>query len=176
MTPQQDAFIRRHLRLVRIIARRFPGSGLPFEDLVGFGHIGLCQAAISYDGRSKEAYWAASKIQGAIQDGIRAWRGRECTHDARTDGTRTRRLRSLPDPLPDTWEPQQPDFAPGLCATLDLHAALMRLPKRRRMAVYAAGLGYAQCELAAALGVSEHSVSVWRTLGVRAVGRVRSSG
>ena len=45
----QDRLVRRHLPLIRSLARRYRGYGLPFEDLVQEGALGLLEAIDRYE-------------------------------------------------------------------------------------------------------------------------------
>jgi RNA polymerase sigma factor for flagellar operon FliA len=58
----------------RRIARRIPAGGPTFDDLVGFGHLGLVEATNQYDpthGVHFETF-ARHRIRGAIFDGLRS--------------------------------------------------------------------------------------------------------
>ena len=79
LTPaERDRLIEENLPLVRFVARTMQ-TGLPlacldFEDLVGFGTLGLVQAADRFDpGQGgKFSSFAVSRIRGAILDAMRA--------------------------------------------------------------------------------------------------------
>jgi RNA polymerase primary sigma factor len=45
----QDRIVRSHLPLIRTLARRYRGYGLPFDDLVQEGSLGLLDAIAHYD-------------------------------------------------------------------------------------------------------------------------------
>jgi RNA polymerase primary sigma factor len=68
----RERLIRANLRLVIKIARTFLGRGLPLEDLVGEGNLGLIRAAEGYDPRfgtrfsTYAAYWIRQSIGQAL--------------------------------------------------------------------------------------------------------------
>ena len=64
----REAAILRHLALVRSIARRYAGRGLPYEDIVQCGYVGLINAVDRYDpSRSVPLRaFAARTIEGEI--------------------------------------------------------------------------------------------------------------
>jgi RNA polymerase sigma-B factor len=69
----REALILRHSGLVRSIARRYSRRGLPYEDIVQAGYIGLIQAVDRYDpdrGVPLHAY-AARMIAGEIMHHFR---------------------------------------------------------------------------------------------------------
>ncbi len=45
----RNRLIRSHLRFVVLVARRFQGNGLPLEDLINEGNLGLIRAAEMFD-------------------------------------------------------------------------------------------------------------------------------
>jgi RNA polymerase sigma factor FliA len=80
----RDERIKAHMDLVRAIAggiRSRPlGRGVDLDDLVGYGAIGLLEAASRFDPTKGVPFaaFAGRRIQGAVVDGIRAqhWFGR----------------------------------------------------------------------------------------------------
>lgn len=67
-TDRREAAILRHTTLVRSIARRYVGRGLPFDDIVQCGYVGLINAVDRYDpsrGVPLRAF-AARTIEGEI--------------------------------------------------------------------------------------------------------------
>ena len=48
-TGARDRLIRSHLRFVVMIARRYQGNGLPLEDLINEGNLGLIRAVEMFD-------------------------------------------------------------------------------------------------------------------------------
>lgn len=70
-TPED--LVRHNLRLVLWIAKGFQGLGMPFEDLVSFGNVGLVVASQRYDSSKgvKFATYARWWVERSIIDGIR---------------------------------------------------------------------------------------------------------
>jgi RNA polymerase primary sigma factor len=71
----KQTMIESNLRLVRAIAARYRGSGIPFADLVQEGTIGLIRAVERFDHRrdvrfsTYAAWWIRSSMRDAIADG-----------------------------------------------------------------------------------------------------------
>jgi len=64
----RDKLVSSHLRLVIKIAKKFGGTGLPFEDLVQEGNVGLIDAAERFDpGKGRFATYAWWWIRQAIR-------------------------------------------------------------------------------------------------------------
>jgi len=83
MNTERDRLVAQHLSLVQAIAgklKRTLGRSIDFEDLVGYGHKGLLEAAERFDGRDGVAFstFAYYRIRGAMLDGMRTmgWYGR----------------------------------------------------------------------------------------------------
>ncbi|HZR95417.1 MAG TPA: sigma-70 family RNA polymerase sigma factor [Gaiellaceae bacterium] len=69
---ERDRLLREHLPLVRRIAYRYRGFGLPVDDLMQEGAIGLLEAAERFDparGRDFERF-ARVRIKGAIRNAL----------------------------------------------------------------------------------------------------------
>jgi RNA polymerase primary sigma factor len=68
----KDRLVRCNLRLVASVARRFVGHGLPMEDLLQEGVVGLIRAAEKYDWRRGTRFstyavpWIRQAISGAL--------------------------------------------------------------------------------------------------------------
>jgi RNA polymerase primary sigma factor len=68
----RDHLIRANLRLVVNIARGYIGRGLPLEDLIAEGNLGLIRAVESYDGRpgvrfiAYASFWIKQSIRRAV--------------------------------------------------------------------------------------------------------------
>jgi RNA polymerase sigma factor for flagellar operon FliA len=76
MSIDRDKLVAEHLSLVAAIAgklKRNIGRSLEYDDLVGYGHKGLMEAAERYDGRAGVAFstFAYYRIRGAMLDGLR---------------------------------------------------------------------------------------------------------
>jgi len=72
----KDDLVKRHLGLVEAIARKVKrtlGAAIEVDDLVGYGHKGLVEAAERFDGRAGVTFttFAYYRIRGAMYDGIR---------------------------------------------------------------------------------------------------------
>jgi RNA polymerase sigma factor for flagellar operon FliA len=72
----KEDLVRKHLALVEAIARKVKrtlGAAMEVDDLVGYGHKGLVEAAERFDGRAGVAFttFAYYRIRGAMYDGIR---------------------------------------------------------------------------------------------------------
>src|SRR4029079_14716231 len=91
-TRARDQRIRAHLDLVKSMARdiggRPLGRGIDLDDLVGYGTVGLVEAATRFEERGVPfSAFARPRIYGAIVDGIRAqhWLGRRADRRLRVD-------------------------------------------------------------------------------------------
>jgi RNA polymerase sigma factor for flagellar operon FliA len=91
-TRARDERIKAHLHLVKSMAgdiRGRPlGRGIDLDDLVGYGTIGLVEAATRFEERGVPfSAFARPRIYGAIVDGIRAqhWFGRRADRRLRID-------------------------------------------------------------------------------------------
>src|SRR6266571_8655456 len=68
----RDAFVAEHLSLVRSVAAHYRNLGLPFDDLVQEGSIGLLEAIDCYDptgGADFETY-ARFRVRRAIRNAL----------------------------------------------------------------------------------------------------------
>src|SRR4051794_35873052 len=76
MSVERDRLIAEHLSLVQAIAgklKRTLGRAIDFDDLVGYGHRGLIEAAERFDPRHGVTFmtFAYYRIRGAMLDGMR---------------------------------------------------------------------------------------------------------
>jgi RNA polymerase sigma factor for flagellar operon FliA len=76
MTTERDKLIAEHLTLVQAIAgklKRTLGRSIEFDDLVGYGHKGLIEAAERFDPKQGVTFttFAYYRIRGAMLDGMR---------------------------------------------------------------------------------------------------------
>ena len=76
MTTERDRLIAEHLSLVQAIAgklKRTLGKSIDFDDLVGYGHKGLIEAAERFDAKQGVTFttFAYYRIRGAMLDGMR---------------------------------------------------------------------------------------------------------
>ena len=91
-TRARDQRIEAHLDLVKSMARdiggRPLGRGIDLDDLVGYGTVGLVEAATRFEERGVPfSAFARRRIYGAIVDGIRTqhWFGRRADRRLRID-------------------------------------------------------------------------------------------
>jgi RNA polymerase primary sigma factor len=137
------ALVDEHMGLVRSIAFRYRGLGLPDEDLVQEGAIGLLKAIDEYDPErgatfSTYAFW---RIRAAVTHAVTA-RG-SLVRIPRTLRDRRQRVSvvSLDErTLPDGWRTRNPSVQPDAKALADeetraLRKALHRLRPRKRTIV-----------------------------------------
>jgi RNA polymerase sigma factor for flagellar operon FliA len=73
---ERDRLIAEHLSLVQAIAgklKRTLGKSIDFDDLVGYGHKGLIEAAERFDSKQGVTFttFAYYRIRGAMLDGMR---------------------------------------------------------------------------------------------------------
>lgn len=68
----QDRLVRSHLPLIRSLARRYRGYGLPFDDLVQEGALGLLEAIDRYDPARGSGFvaFARFRIRRAIRNAL----------------------------------------------------------------------------------------------------------
>jgi RNA polymerase sigma factor for flagellar operon FliA len=76
MKSERDRLVAEHISLVPAIAgklKRTIGRSIEFDDLVGYGHKGLIEAAERFDGRAGVTFttFAYYRIRGAMLDGMR---------------------------------------------------------------------------------------------------------
>ena len=175
----RHTLIERNLRLVVYIARKFDNTGIPIEDLVSIGTIGLIKAVNTFDPskRIKLATYASKCIENEI-----------LMHLRRT--SRTRYEVSLDEPLNVDWEGNElllSDVIPAtdgdviyrdLEAKVDrhlLHRALARLSPRERLIMelrfgLVDGIERTQKQVADRLGISQSYIS---RLEKRIINRLR---
>ncbi|WP_042501326.1 RNA polymerase sporulation sigma factor SigE [Thermaerobacter marianensis] len=175
----RHTLIERNLRLVVYIARKFDNTGIPIEDLVSIGTIGLIKAVNTFDPskRIKLATYASKCIENEI-----------LMHLRRT--SRTRYEVSLDEPLNVDWEGNElllSDVIPAtdgdviyrdLEAKVDRHLlyrALARLSPRERLIMelrfgLVDGIERTQKQVADRLGISQSYIS---RLEKRIINRLR---
>lgn len=166
-TEVRSALVERNLRLVVYIARKFENTGVPTEDLVSIGAIGLIKAVNTFDPekRIKLATYASRCIENEILMHLR----------------RTSRLKaevSLDEPLNTDWDGNELLLSDILGTDSDmimrpleddvdrqlLHEAISRLSARERdIIVMRFGLDgieeRTQKEVAELMGISQSYIS-----------------
>jgi len=174
----RSALVERNLRLVVYIARKFENTGVPTEDLVSIGAIGLIKAVNTFDPkkRIKLATYASRCIENEILMHLR----------------RTSRLKaevSLDEPLNTDWDGNElllsdilgtdgADVFQGIEGEVDrelLSSALTRLSEReRQIMVLRFGLmgesERTQKQVADMMGISQSYIS---RLEKRIISRLR---
>lgn len=79
---EQNRLVIEFVDLVEPIAAAYRGrKGIPFEDLVAQGHLGLVLAARMWQRRASFQTYATHKIHNAILDFIRNWQEVETSRD-----------------------------------------------------------------------------------------------
>lgn len=178
-TSVRPALIERNLRLVVYIARKFDNTGIPIEDLISIGTIGLIKAVNTFDPskRIKLATYASKCIENEILMYLRR-------------NNRIRSEISLDEPLNVDWDGNElllSDILPGadaesiyrdLEARVDralLREALARLSHREQRIMELRygledGVGRTQKQVADCLGISQSYIS---RLEKRIIGRLR---
>ena len=76
MNSERDRLVSEHLSLVQAIAgklKRTLGKSIDFDDLVGYGHKGLIEAADRFDSKQGVTFttFAYYRMRGAMLDGLR---------------------------------------------------------------------------------------------------------
>jgi RNA polymerase sigma factor FliA len=76
MSSERDRLVSEHLSLVQAIAgklKRTLGKSIEFDDLVGYGHKGLIEAADRFDSKQGVTFttFAYYRVRGAMLDGLR---------------------------------------------------------------------------------------------------------
>src|SRR5215216_4746692 len=70
----RNELVKRNLRLVVSVAKRYRGMGLPFEDLIQEGNLGLLRAVEKFDPdrghrfSTYVAWWVRQAVQRAVAD------------------------------------------------------------------------------------------------------------
>ena len=163
----RSTLIEHNLRLVVFISRRFENTGIPLEDLISIGTIGLIKAVGTFDcdKKIKMATYASRCIENEILMFLRK-------------SSRLRLEVSLDEPLKTDWDGNELLLSDVLGTRLDtvsvnldkeierdiLRDALERLnPREKRIIMLRFGLGgqreRTQKEVADLLGISQSYIS-----------------
>ena len=160
LTPAQAELAAKHWPLVAARARSYHASEAAMEDLVGWGAIGLCKAAASWngDGRAKFSTFAFRAIHAAIVDGLRAW-----THSRSKNGGIAWSSIDHVDAPSLRIAPSAESLAMSGLAGEELWAAVELLPDRLRIVAWHLANGSTLAETASVLGgISADRVSQLR--------------
>jgi RNA polymerase primary sigma factor len=120
----KDEMIERNLRLVASLARRYAERGVPLEDLVQEGTIGLARAVEKFDYRRgfKFSTYAVWWIRRSIMEALDAGRTIRIPPSARQQLTAIRgaeaEFQRLHRPVPDAAIAEQTGLAPKTVAAL----------------------------------------------------------
>ncbi len=169
-----------NLRLVGALAKRYRGLGLPIEDLIQEGAVGLMNAARKFDPRrgTRFSTYAHYWIRQAILRALRLNRLIHVPEGALLAGERGPKVNSL-DAYAEDLEPADrphPNAPAGLRD--DLEAAIDLLPVRLRLVLEARFLtppGLTLDELGSALRVSRERVRQLEAEGLRRAARAAPS-
>jgi RNA polymerase sporulation-specific sigma factor len=174
----KQTLIERNLRLVVYIARRFENTGIPLEDLISIGTIGLIKAIGSFnpDKNIKLATYASRCIENEILMFLRKTNGQKLEV-------------SLDEPLNTDWDGNELLLSEVLGTDEDtimrpleedadrqmLHSAINKLGERERQIIELRfGFGqtreYTQKEVADSMGISQSYIS---RLEKRIISRLR---
>lgn len=162
----RSVLIERNLRLVVYIARKFENTGVPIEDLVSIGTIGLIKAVNTFDPskKIKLATYASRCIENEILMYLRR-------------NSKTKAEVSFDEPLNTDWDGNELLLSDVLGMESDvikyieeevdralLHGAMQRLNARERRIMelrfgLSGGLERTQKEVADELGISQSYIS-----------------
>lgn len=173
MTPAVRALVADNLGLVHFHARRFARDGYE-RDVLGWGVIGLIQAAERFDGSAPFSHFASHRIRGAMVDGTRRELG-----DQRWAGRRGTFVRALEDVDPGDEgqvladQNEAPDArAERRDLAAFVRAAMEHLPERERALVEAVYFGeQTLTEAGRAVGISRSRAC---RVHAQALGRLRA--
>lgn len=137
-----DELLRRHYELVYAVCRKLAGNDADALDATQNALMAIMKGLPRYDGRSKFSTWAYRVASNACLDELRRRKRRPIPHD-------------------DDIEVPAPDAGPGEVAavTIDVHAALDRLPEEFRAPVVLRDLvGMDYAEIATTLDLAPGTV------------------
>lgn len=153
MTDEQAKLVEKHIGFVHYLVRRMHYSPLDYEDAVGFGMVGLVQAA----GRYEESHgsftnYASHRICGTVRDAVRRELGREDrVHQAP-------KWSSLEEFLEETgieFRDEHPE-EPELGGEYDMRDLMVALDPREHVIFYMNKIaGFRLWLIAGKLGISE---------------------
>lgn len=181
LPENRKKLVEEHSYIVRIVAARIR-NGLPqyidfeFDDLMGYGYIGLVDAGIKYDKSTgyKFSTYANKRVEGAILDGMR-------TMDWLTTGLRRGNYK-IEKPIsideinkdgqsPDTIIDDKNDQIEKMLLRQFMLSSLIQLEWKRFCCLYLYYFeGYKEKEIAVMLGVSPSRISQLTSDGRRIMG------
>jgi len=171
LPEDRKELVEEHMYIVRIVASKIrkklpPYIDFEFDDLMGYGYIGLVDAGIKFDESKgyKFRTYASRRIHGAIIDGIRKM-------DWMTEGMRRKKV-EIEKPLSMSWtnsdeeekereiEDERENIHDRMILRNMLVGVMVHLEWKRYCSLYLNYLeGYLQKEIAVMLGVSPSRIS-----------------
>lgn len=156
----RNRLIESNLRFVIQVAKQYQGMGVPFEDLIGFGNIGLFEALKRFDSSKKvkfitfAVWYIRSEINKALND-----LGRVVRVPSHKTQTEVQTIKSIHAPVGDTDDSETYADrylpAPTVASdsdvkdlTLDLKRAISQLKPKQAQALtlfYGIGIEYPRC-------------------------------
>lgn len=153
MTDEQAKLVEKHIRFVHYLVGRMHYSPLDYEDAVGFGMVGLVQAASRYEScHGSFTNYASHRIIGNVKDAVRRELGRG------DRGPKSPKWYSLEEFLEETGMefPDEQSQEPELGYEYNLYDLITVLTPREHVVFYMNRVaGFPYSVLAARLGFSE---------------------
>lgn len=166
-----NELVSANLRFVAQVARGYQGMGIPMEDLIGFGNIGLFEAATKFDPSkgvkfiSFAVWYVRAEIQKALNDFSRVVRIPSHKTGTEEYSERSTDVKVGDDENSESYGDRylQADSSPGARELADLRfeldRALSQLKPKQRAAIelhYGLGIEYPRCmeQVAEELGVT----------------------
>ena len=169
---EQNRLIIGHMHLVEPIAAGYRGAkGIPFEDLVAEGRVGLVKAARRFRRGDFEDY-AATSIRNILRDFIKAWQNLESLDIEATPERDFYEWKIYPDlALGEDWT-SLAATPEGLMSAFEeisgrheaLQAALIFLSKREKQIIHARFFRDPPQELDSI--ARQHKISYWATVKI----------
>jgi RNA polymerase primary sigma factor len=155
----RNKIIESNLRFVVQVAKQYQGMGVPFEDLIGFGNIGMFEALTKFDTTKKfkfityAVWYIRSEINKALND-----LGRTVRVPSHKTKTEVQTIKSIHTPVGDDDDsesyadrylqsPVEPSTRDISDLALDLNRAISQLKPKQAIALslfYGIGTEFAQ--------------------------------
>ena len=155
----RNKIIESNLRFVVQVAKQYQGMGVPFEDLIGFGNIGMFEALTKFDTTKKfkfityAVWYIRSEINKALND-----LGRTVRVPSHKTKTEVQTIKSIHTPVGDDDDsesyadrylqsPAEPSTRDISDLALDLNRAISQLKPKQAIALslfYGIGTEFAQ--------------------------------